>query len=518
MKKRHVCFLFFLIFLMALSGFSARGTVDDASLFGEDSGMWAEDGFIENVVSGTAVSELLTKVSYPGQTFVEDAQGVVMPENRKMATDMRLVLSSGGTEERLTLVVKGDVTGDGRVTTTDCLRVRQYFKGEFLLTKSSFRAADINFDNRITVLDYFRIKAYFSGKLPLADFREDGNASIVLLAPANGAADVHIAGDAVQAVAAMTEYTTENITPYGDGKHNNYAPAGVTFSWQGSDTEYELQLSFSPDFTEVSSYPVSDTSITLTSLFRGTAYYWKVTGKSGAVSAIRRFTTADEPRTVSLEGVSNTRDIGGYMTADGKRRIRQGYIYRGASPAFLTEQGLSDLINIYGVTTALDLTGGNATIWDPPENFTQYEYYILWYDLMFRPEYASADVNRNLRDALRLFADERNFPIYYNCSLGRDRTATLTYLLLCVCGVSEEDIDTDFALSFLSDKGNAGNDSTIEGLFAALGRFKTKMQEYGEPDASMAEHVKSFMRYLGLTEEEIEAIKENITEPCANFG
>ena len=514
MKKRWIFLIISVIVLTAASVLSICADGDYTSLFSADSGIWVEGGFAENIKPGTTAGELLAHISYQGQTAIEDAEGGAVAVDSAVATGMRLVLTSGGAEDRLTLVVKGDVNGDGLVTTTDYIGVKQYFNSVHSPAASSFRAADINSDSRITALDYLRIKAYFNGQMSLSDDDSGESGAIKLLEPANGARSVHIANEAVQAVVAMKEYTTDNITPYGNGKYNNYAPAEVTFSWEGSDTEYVLQLSALPDFAEAESYRVSGNSVKLTTLYRGTTYYWKVTGKSGAASGVRRFTTADELRTISIDGVSNTRDIGGYMTEDGMRCIKQGYIYRGASPVNITEQGLSDLMDTYGVTTALDLTGGSATIWDPPETLKQYEYYILWYDMMFRPEYASTAINNNLRDVLRLFTDESNFPIYYNCSLGRDRTATLTYLLLCVCGVSEEDIDTDFALSYLSDKGDAGNDSTIESLFNALGRLKTKMLEYGDADASMSEHVKSFMLYLGLTEEEIEAIKANITEPC----
>ena len=43
------------------------------------------------------------------------------------------------------------------------------------------------------------------------------------------------------------------------------------------------------------------------------------------------FKTDSSPRTIFLDGVSNTRDTGGYKSINGKK-LKQGMIFRGGSP------------------------------------------------------------------------------------------------------------------------------------------------------------------------------------------
>ena len=53
----------------------------------------------------------------------------------------------------LTIVVTGDVTGDGRITITDVVKLQNYAAGAGDLDEAAMKAADINGDGRITITD-----------------------------------------------------------------------------------------------------------------------------------------------------------------------------------------------------------------------------------------------------------------------------------------------------------------------------------------------------------------------------
>ena len=53
----------------------------------------------------------------------------------------------------LTIVVTGDVTGDGRITITDVVKLQNYAAGAGDLNEAAMKAADINGDGRITITD-----------------------------------------------------------------------------------------------------------------------------------------------------------------------------------------------------------------------------------------------------------------------------------------------------------------------------------------------------------------------------
>jgi hypothetical protein len=49
--------------------------------------------------------------------------------------------------------------------------------------------------------------------------------------------------------------------------------------------------------------------------------------------------------------------------------------------------------------------------------------------------------------ALRLFADDANFPVLVHCVIGKDRTGLVMMLLLLLCGVAEADVINDYVAS-----------------------------------------------------------------------
>ena len=64
--------------------------------------------------------------------------------------------------DRVTAIVKGDVNGDGRITSTDYISVKRSMSNPERLTEAGKKAADMNNDNRITSADYGKIKRFFT--------------------------------------------------------------------------------------------------------------------------------------------------------------------------------------------------------------------------------------------------------------------------------------------------------------------------------------------------------------------
>ncbi len=63
--------------------------------------------------------------------------------------------------------------------------------------------------------------------------------------------------------------------------------------------------------------------------------------------------SAVHERRVTLTGLTNLRDLGGYKTSDGKR-VRWGLVYRSDQLAQLTDEGFAELAQ-RGITTVCDL-------------------------------------------------------------------------------------------------------------------------------------------------------------------
>lgn len=264
---------------------------------------------------------------------------------------------------------------------------------------------------------------------------------------------------------------------------------------------YESSPESKPDI-----YTVIGNSIEISGLMGNTVYYWSVSSGNGT-SEIFSFKTADSPRTVYIDGVTNSRDIGGLKTEDGYR-IRQGIVYRAALLDGITESGIEYCSNILKIKTELDLRKNDAgkTGSSPIGNSVRYVNipggcYVSTYDI-FGDEYRQV-----MHDIFMLFTDENNFPILFHCSAGRDRTGSLAFILEALCGVGDDDIYHEYDLSFFS--ANGGHEPSVmhKNFFLPMILKFNKYQRN-----SNSEKAKSYLLELGLTEMEIELIRNNLLE------
>jgi hypothetical protein len=217
-----------------------------------------------------------------------------------------------------------------------------------------------------------------------------------------------------------------------------------------------------------------------------------------------------------VEGVSNTRDIGGYFTEDGKYQVKQGMVYRGgevdASWGSITDGGKEKLLYTYGIKTDLDLRGA-----DLPSSPINDENTVLNYVNVSAPYYygiVQSEYKEALITEIKTFANPDNYPIYLHCSLGRDRAGTLAFLINALLGVSEADLYRDYEMSFFSVNGFA-DAAQGSGKIPVLLNNLDVLYDYlmGLGGDTLAENTEAFMRgYLGITEEEISSIRNIMLE------
>lgn len=81
-----------------------------------------------------------------------------------VATGMRFTLIFNQKEYTYTIVIKGDVNGDGYIYATDYVKVRNHIMGKSKLTGPYLLAADINNDKNIYATDYVQIRNHIMGK------------------------------------------------------------------------------------------------------------------------------------------------------------------------------------------------------------------------------------------------------------------------------------------------------------------------------------------------------------------
>ena len=260
----------------------------------------------------------------------------------------------------------------------------------------------------------------------------------------------------------------------------------------------------------------------------GKTVYWRVKGTTKDGKAVRSstgiFQTEDLlPRQISLPGVDNVRDVGGWKAADG-RRMRQGMIFRSAgfnldSPdwqwdpkkqidpkksrigkTIIEQPGIDYLVRKVGLKTELDLRwdGEVAVMKDSPLGKEVKWIHISSYDYgrLFAPEGMKA-----VREDFRLFADRANYPIVFHCIAGADRTGTLAFILCGLVGVDADDLRKDWEVTARNYFSYAKYDKIAPGF-----------DKYGAPGDSLAVKIEKFLLSVGVTQQEIDAYKSIILE------
>ncbi len=294
-----------------------------------------------------------------------------------------------------------------------------------------------------------------------------------------------------------------------------YYPVPVAFEWS-CEGEYDsfrvyIEQIGGSGFSE--SYIVNGTSLSINHLFASGEYTWRVEAMlNGEVKAENSFgfKTADSPRALYIEGVSNTRDAGGMKTRDGGR-IKQGMVYRGGKLDDITEDGKEYFLDIIGLKTDLDLRTpgeGGAGKDSPLGDRVNYvningRYYTGSMGI------SNEEGKQVFAEEIRLFADPDNYPIYIHCSLGRDRTGTLVMVLQGLLGAEINDMMMDYELSVFSVTGTLDN-ASIEGIRNNIRSTYTYIAGYEGEDFS--EKTENYLLDIGITPEEIESIKSLLSE------
>ena len=202
----------------------------------------------------------------------------------------------------------------------------------------------------------------------------------------------------------------------------------------------------------------------------GQKYFWNVTaygidGVSAASANSFFITDATEPRNIYVDGVTNVRDLGGRKTEDGGT-IRQGLLYRGAKldvgeTLLITDEGIRTMRQTLGIRSEIDLRtenenkGRTASVLGDDVN-----YYLRTLSGSFK--IPNDTMNASLRKVFAVLADENNYPIYFHCSAGADRTGLVAWFVNGLCGVPEEDLWRDYLLTNFADVGDPRTKSNIQ--------------------------------------------------------
>ena len=303
-----------------------------------------------------------------------------------------------------------------------------------------------------------------------------------------------------------------------------FAPTPLTVSWTSKEDAplyYTFDISTNSDMSSAESYVTFENSVTLNYLFMGYDYYYQISAKYEdklIKSRIFEFSTEYLPRTVFIdENVSNTRDFGGYYVDNGTKRVKQGIAYRGGALEEITEAGKHTMLVDLGIKTDLDLRkDGSSHLGHSPisPDINYVEVAGPWYVHQYGSGIDLESYREALLTEIRVFANADNFPVYVHCSLGRDRTGTICFLINALLGVGEQDLFRDYEISSMARTGKSKDSPTSEPSYmtGVVFQYLYDYIKNFQPQKTLQENAEAFMLSIGITESEISAIRKNMLE------
>ena len=215
------------------------------------------------------------------------------------------------------------------------------------------------------------------------------------------------------------------------------------------------------------------------------------------------------PRNLTIEGMTNCRDIGGRVLENGGK-IKQGLIYRTSGKnqnGSLTEKTTEEMVNHLGVKNEINLAGDSDSYNLKLEGVPVYTGSRM--DTSSTGGYSHVSRNAEaVKNFFNFISNEDHLPLFYHCKIGTDRTGLCTILLHGLLGASYEQVYQDY---LFSNFGKIGEQRTIgDGNSHDIKKYMDDLVNYsGE---KFQNKVYNFLLGLGVAKGTLDHIIDMLTE------
>lgn len=123
-------------------------------------------GYVNGLSVGTTVSTVVSQLSGAKNVNVVNANGNGISGNNRLGTGSVITVldNDGVTKYKYTVVMYGDVNGDGNVNSVDYVNIKNYVMKKNQLSSVSLKGADVNKNGITDAVDYVIIRNYIMGK------------------------------------------------------------------------------------------------------------------------------------------------------------------------------------------------------------------------------------------------------------------------------------------------------------------------------------------------------------------
>ena len=305
----------------------------------------------------------------------------------------------------------------------------------------------------------------------------------------------------------------DDINLYVRGAEELSRPQDITFTWDEKYQDCTVYLSENRGYTNSVATHVTRNRVSFNNLKIGTTYYFYVDTEEDDIIYEDSFTTSSEIiRNMYISGVTNARDLGGYPV-EGNKTLNQGVIYRTSKlndddeeevSVRISDRGINTMLNTMKVKTEIDLrrtdnneVGGLKEGTSVLGNSVKYYQCPMDYSIDY---IGGEDNDASLRKVFSILGNKDNYPLFFHCSIGTDRTGYVAHLINAMLGVKEEHLWRDYLFSNFANIGGKRSRSTIENSYPKL----IKEQE----GKTYQEKATKFLLDKGVKQSELDVIKE----------
>ena len=313
------------------------------------------------------------------------------------------------------------------------------------------------------------------------------------------------------------EIIPENQYPDGSSHQSDSNPINLTWDYNvptgKTVSKYSVIFGQKSDLSD--GYRVdgnTNKSISFYNPYLGRNYYKLIatfSDNSTDETPIRHFEVdSTYPRNLTIGGMTNCRDMGGRVLADGGK-MKQGLIYRTSGYKYdysttITEEGKVEMLQHLKVKTEVNVADG-----------TNYNLNLSGTTVKdFKMDYSggSHHFSRNaesVKNFFNLVGNSSNYPIYFHCRIGTDRTGLCAILLSGLLGVSLNEIYQDYLFSNFGKIGEKRYIGTKAGADNIQNYIADIQNMSGE---KFHNKVYNMLLSIGVSKTTLDTIISNLTE------
>ena len=244
-----------------------------------------------------------------------------------------------------------------------------------------------------------------------------------------------------------THILDEKYGPTAPGKSDKPNEFSIRWGAEAATEDLSLKLWEDDGWERTMAIEKGECYVNIINLRPNANYHYEVKGVSGKAVVSGAFKTEGLVYQVVFKAnVCNARDLGGWKTKDGKT-VKYRMVYRGGrlqASTLTSKKGKEDL-RAQGILAQLDLRGKDDVLSGPAVDYMDFCAPVIeeGYTTLLQKDGAK------VKQCFDYIAScvKNNKPVYFHCSLGRDRTGTLAMILLGVLGVNEGDISKEYELT-----------------------------------------------------------------------